>query len=127
MPKAPKRKADGRARTSSANGRKGGRPLAPAGMESIAKRRAEARLAMEEANAAMAQADAEERRGTLALRSEAIAEAQRLGSMVNKELRRAKAFLDPALAPEVRAAAEQALAVAAGRILTALAKEARGG
>lgn len=96
-------------------------------MEGIAKRRAEARLAMEEANAALAMAEAEEKRGTLAQRSEAIAEAQRLGSMVNKELRRAKSFLDPALPPEVRAAAEQALAAAAGRILTTLSKEARGG
>lgn len=140
MPK-PKHKTGRRNPASARNGLKGGRPLVPRAsadpakpdqpdgdrdpMMQVAMRRARARMAREEAQAIRERAKADRERGLLCLRSEAIAEAGRLGALIKAELGRAKAFLDPGLAPEVRQACESALAAASGRVLAALAKGAR--
>jgi hypothetical protein len=77
--------------------------------EDMANRREEARLAREEAQAIREQARAREESGELCVRSEATSEVQRIHRIVRAELDRVTAYLDPGIAPAVRAACEEAL------------------
>jgi hypothetical protein len=94
--------------------------------EDMANRREEARLAREEAQAIREQARAREESGELCVRSEALAEVQRIQRLVRVELDRVVAFLDPGLAPEVRASCEAALVTAARKLRNALADKVEG-
>jgi hypothetical protein len=97
--------------------------------EDMANRREEARLAREEAQAIREQARAREESGELCLRSEAVAEVQRIQRIVRSELDRVLAYLDPGLAPEVRAPCEAALRTVTQKLRNVMADkvEAAGG
>ena len=94
--------------------------------EDMANRREEARLAREEAQAIREQARAREESGELCVRSEAVTEVQRITRIVRAELDRVLAYLDPGLAPEVRAACESALLTTVRKLRNALADKVDG-
>lgn len=94
--------------------------------ESIADRREAARLAREEAQAIREQARAKAESGELCIRSEAVAEVQRIQRIVRAELDRVTAYLDPGLAPDVRTASEAALATMVRKLRNALAEKVVG-
>jgi hypothetical protein len=94
--------------------------------EDMANRREEARLAREEAQAIREQARAREESGELCVRSEAVAEVQRLTRIVRAELDRVNAYLDPGIPPEVRTACEAALATMTRKLRNVLADKVTG-
>ena len=95
--------------------------------ELMADRREEARLAREEAQAIREQARARLEAGELCQRSEAVAEVTRMARLVRAELDRVLAYLEPGLAPEVRAPCEAALGTAVKKLRHALAGQVEGG
>ena len=105
-------------------GYRGGRPLA--GSPENVRRRSAARLMRDEAEAALAQANARARLGELCVRSEAMAEVQRITRIVRAELDRVTTYLDPGLTPEVRAASEAALRTATAKLRQRLADAVAG-
>lgn len=94
--------------------------------EDMANRREEARLAREEAQAIVSQAEARERAGELCVRSEALSEVQRIHRIVRAELDRVTAYLDPGLPPEARAACEAALATMTQKLRNVIADKVVG-
>jgi len=94
--------------------------------DDTANRREQARLAREEAQAIREQARARKELGELCVRSDAVAEVQRVTRVVRAELDRVTAYLDPGLPPEVRAACEAALSTMAKKLRNVLAAKVVG-
>ena len=107
--------------------RKGRQTKRERDMEKMADRREKARLEREEAQAIREQARARQEAGELCFRSEAMVEVQRIQRIVRSELDRALAYLDPGLAPEVRAACEAAIGTAVRKLRSTMADKVDGG
>lgn len=120
--RASRRNLQGRRKATGGQSMTGdGKPKALIWFEEMANRRERARLEREEAQAIREQARAREESGELCVRSEAVSEVQRITRIVRAELDRVAAYLDPGLAPEVRAACESALTTTARKLRNALA------